>query len=311
MVGYILTSGNKLNAFFIITGIGSSGKSVASRLIREIFGTEKVGGIQLQELTPDNRFATSHLESKQINIVNDASSKPIEDSGILKSITGYDDIVVEPKRKDKYIIPKDEVPDMILVCNNILKFKEGIEDAFVQRVVLFEFLNQFRGTDKQNPNLENEILEDPEEMEWLIYNGIEAYKEMIEGNGDFKARIDEYKTRKLLGKHTNPIPHILNQLVSYSKEDISMEEPIPTKELNNLIQYVAKIEGLSITNINDNGEIKPKYLVSQIRATFELDKEWTTKSQYVSQLRKSVNTYPQLYKKPQYNNWLEKMNNNT
>ena len=311
MVGYILTSGNKLNAFFIITGIGGSGKSVASKLISAIFGSEKVGGLQLQELTPDNRFATAHLENKQINIVKDSPSKPIEDSGMLKSITGYDDIVVEPKGKDKYIIPKDEVPDMILVCNNIPKFKEGIEDAFVQRVVLFEFPNQFRGTNKQNPNLENEILQDPEEIEWLIYNGIEAYKEMIKGNGDFKARIDENKTRKLLGKHTNPIPYILNQLVTYSEEDTSIEEPISTKELNNLIQYVAKIEGLAITNINDNGQIKPKYLVSQIRATFELDNEWTTKLQYVAQIEKSVSTYPQLYKKPQYNNWLEKMNNDT
>lgn len=200
---------------------------------------------------------------------------------------------------------------MILVCNNIPKFKEGIEDAFVQRIVLFEFLNQFRGTDKQNPNLENEILEDPEEMEWLIYNGINAYKEMIQGNGDFKARIDEDEIRKLLGKHINPIPYILNQLVSYSKEDTTMEEPIPTVELNNLIQYVAKIEGLAITKINDSEQINPHYLASQIRATFELDNKWTTKPQYVAQIEKSVNTYPQLYKKPQYNNWLEKMNNDT
>ena len=179
MIGYLLTSGNRLNAFFILAGIGGAGKGVASDLISNIFGTDKVGGLQLQELTPDNRFATAHLENKQVNIVSDSSSKPITDTGLLKAITGYDDIPVEPKGKDKYMIPRDEVPDMVLVCNNIPKFKDGIEEAIVQRVVMFEFLNKFRGTEKMNANLLNEILADKEEMEWLIYNGIEKYKKMI------------------------------------------------------------------------------------------------------------------------------------
>lgn len=106
MIGYILTSGNKLNAFFIISGINGAGKGLASNLITNIFGSEKVGRLTLQDLTPDNKFATAHLENKQINIVSDSPRKPIEDTGILKTITRYDDIPVEPKGKDKYIILK-------------------------------------------------------------------------------------------------------------------------------------------------------------------------------------------------------------
>ena len=310
MIGYILTSGNKLNAFFIIAGIGGAGKGVASNLITNIFGSDKVGRLQLQELTPDNRFATAHLENKQVNIVSDSPKKPIEDTGLLKSITGYDDIPVEPKGKNKYTIPKEEVPDMIVVCNNFPKFKDGIEEAIVQRVVIFEFLNQFRGTEKNNPNLLNEILDDHEEMEWLIYNGIEAYKKMIQNGRDFIARVNSDKARELLGKHTDPISYILPQLINYSSEDISYEEPIVANELNQLFMYVAKCKGLSISHIDTKGQITAKYLIAKIREQFDLDTEWTSKLASVKGFNNSVTIYPQFYKTEEYDCWLEKMNRN-
>ena len=307
MIGYLLTSGNKLNAFFILAGVGGAGKGVASDLIINIFGTDKVGGLQLQELTPDNRFATAHLENKQVNIVSDSSSKPISDTGLLKAITGYDDIPVEPKGKDKYMIPRNEVPDMILVCNNIPDFKDGIEEAIVQRIVMFEFFNKFRGTDKANPNLLNEILADPEEMEWLIFNGIKAYEKMTKNNKDFKARIDGKKAGELLGKHTDPISHVLPKLVKYSKEE-SNEESIIAKELNELVKFVAEDDGMAINNLDTNGLIKPRFLVSEIRKTFELDDNWTSQSKYFPKSRKSKIIYPYLYKTSDYDSWLEKMN---
>ena len=309
MIGYLLTSGNRLNAFFIFAGIGGAGKGVASDLISNIFGTDKVGGLQLQELTPENRFATAHLENKQVNLVSDSSSKTITDTGLLKAITGYDDIPVEPKGKDKYMIPRDEVPDMVLVCNNIPKFKDGIEEAIVQRVVLFEFLNKFRGTEKMNPNLLNEILDNPEEMEWLIYNGIEAYKKMINEGRDFKARIDSNKARELLGKHTDPISYVLPKLIKHSDMDLTIEEPIIANELNSLIIFVAECNGMAITHLDTNGRISPRHLASEIRRIFELDNEWTTKSQYVKELEESRTIYPHFYKTTEYDSWLEKMKN--
>ena len=73
---------------------------------------------------------------------------------------------------------------------------------------------------RDNPNLLNEILADPEEMEWLIFNGVTAYEKMAKNNGDFKARIGSKKARELLGKHTDPIPYILPKLVEYSDDVI-------------------------------------------------------------------------------------------
>lgn len=195
---------------------------------------------------------------------------------------------------------------MILVCNNFPKFEGGMEEAIVQRVVIFEFLNQFRGTDKMNSNLLNEILADPQEMEWLIYNGIKAYEKMITEGGDFIGRVDSKKARILLNKHTDPISFVLPKLVNYD-EDKSSEDPIVANELNDLIQYVAKNEGLAIS-LNRKGMISPKKLISTIRYQFDLNHEWTSKLASVKGYENSVTIYLNLCKTPEYDTWLEKMN---
>jgi len=312
-IGYLLTSGNKKNAWFILSGIGGAGKGVATRLIISIFGTDKVGDLKLQELTPDNKFATAHLESKIINIVRDSPKKPIEDTGLLKSITGYDDIGIEPKGKDKYILPKEEVPDMVTVCNNIPRFKEGFDESILQRAIIFEFLNKFRGTDDQNENLEEEILSNPEEMEYLIYQSIQAYKDMVENKRDFKARVDESKTMELLGKHTDPITYILPKLVKYNpRAEEDGEDNILPNELNKLVLFVAEKEGLNITGLNKKGEIKSNILIGAIRREFNFDKEYKTESKQciyneLTNKMEYARVYPLLCKTSEYDDYLQEM----
>ena len=131
---------------------------------------------------------------------------------------------------------------------------------------------------------------------------------MITADKDFSARVDGEKARELLGKHTDPISYILPQLVKYSDKDISSEEPIIAKELNELLMYVATKEGLSIGHIDAKGKIDAKYLASEIRATFELDDEWTTITKHITELKKSEQIYPKFYKTTEYNVWLEEMN---
>ena len=312
-IGYLLTSGNKKFAWFIITGIGGAGKGVFTRLIISIFGTDKVGDLKLQELTPDNKFATAHLENKQINIVRDSPKKPIEDTGMLKAITGYDDIGIEHKGQDKYILPKEEVPDMVTVCNNVPIFKEGFDESLLQRAIIFEFLNKFRNTDDENKTLEDDILNNPEEMEYLLYQSIQAYKEMVQNGNDFKARISEAKTMELLGKHTDPISYILPKLVRFNMNaEDDKEEPIPTTELNRLIIYLGKKFGLNITGLNKDGLIKPNTLINKIRYEFNLDNDYKTTSKPIQNPEnnykwESTRIYPYLMKTPEYDNYLKEM----
>jgi len=308
-VGYILTSGNRLNCWFIFAGIGGAGKGVATNIITSIFGSKNVGHLALQDLTTDDRFATSNLVNKQINIVTDSPTKPIQETGLLKAITGYDDIPIEFKGKDRSVLPKEEVPDFLTVCNNFPRFAKGFDMQIIQRIIIFEFLNQFRGTKKQNKNLLAELLADPQEIEYLLYNGIEAYKDMTINDRDFKARLNENKTIELLGKHTNPIKNfILPRLVKvnyYANRD--NEEPIIANELNQLILYVAKQNGLSITEIEEKQyKIKPKTLLRHIRECFDFDDEYTTTTTKDTTF-KTVKMYPNLSKTLEYDVYLTEM----
>ena len=138
-------------------------------------------------------------------------------------------------------------------------------------------------------------------------NGIEAYRAMIQSSAkkiDFKARVDEETTRKLLGKHTDPIPYILPKLVerAYKKED---EDPIRTWELNELILFLAKKEGVSINKLDNKGRIQAKYLVETIRSCFDFGPNWTTAS-YSGD--KKIRIYPNLCRTNEYCGFLSEMN---
>ena len=314
MIGYLLTSGNSLNAWFILTGKAGAGKGTTANIITNIFGNDKIGHLQLQELKPDNNFATSHLVSKQVNIVTDSPTKPIEDKGLLKSITGYDDIPIEFKGKDKSILPKEEVPDMVTVCNNIPRFKDGFDDTIVQRAIIFHYPNQFRGTDEQKPILK-EIEKEPQEMEFLLYQSIQAYRDMVINGRDFKARISEAKTMELLGKHTDPIGYILQKLIRYNENtEEDGEEPILRDELNKLIVFIANKEGINLPNLK-NGLITPQTLINTVRREFGLDKDYKIKP-----LATTYNEYTQKYdyerglpdfcKTPEYDEYLNEMEGN-
>lgn len=315
MIGYLLTSGNPLNAWFILTGKAGAGKGTTANIITNIFGNDKIGHLQLQELTPNNNFATSHLVSKQVNIITDSPTKPIEDKGLLKSITGYDDIQIEFKGKDKETLPKEEVPDMVTVCNNIPRFKDGFDDTIVQRAIIFHYPNQFRGTDSQNKTLLKDILNTPQEMEYLLFQGITAYKDMVINGRDFKARISEAKTMELLGKHTDPIAYILQKVIKYNENsEKDGEEPIIRDELNKLIVFIANKEGINLPNLKNN-LIKPQTLINAVRREFGLDKDYKIKpltTTYNPQTQKYdyERGFPDFCKTPEYDEYLNEMEGN-
>ena len=188
-------------------------------------------------------------------------------------------------------------------------------------MVIVEFLNKFRGTDKQNANILEDILEDPQNIEWLIYQGINAYKDMVISGRDFTNRTTPLKTSQLLSKHEEPIRHIIKLMVKHTEEDITEEEPIITNELNQIILYYGEQMGVNITRGTD-GLINKTKLMQNIRQEFELSKDYKTEPRKIKLKDKYGNIqktqlkqdklvtgriYPQLYKTPLYNEVLNEM----
>lgn len=266
VIGYLFTSGNKLNLLPMITGIAGGGKSVFANILTDIFGNDKIADLKLQEIEK-NTHATSSLVNKHLNIIQDSDNSAINNNSLIKQITGNDPLQVNPKHVDSFVLSKEEVPKTIIICNNIPHFKR-LEMALIERFLIIEFNVKFRGTNKEDPELLNKILENPEEVEWLIYESITAYKDMIESGEDFILRRSGNITRELVDKHQNPINYLLRKLIKESGN--TNDYIIYTNELNDALIELANEEGIDLI-LNRKGEISKKFLLDAIRYEFELD----------------------------------------
>lgn len=159
-----------------------------------------------------NTHATSSLVNKHLNIIQDGDDSAINNNSLIKQLTGNDPLQVNPKHVDPFVLPPEEVPKSILICNSLPHFKK-LEAALLEHFLIIEFNVKFRGTDKEDPKLLNKILDNPEEIEWFIYESIQAYKEMVKNGEDFVLRKDGEETRKLVDKHQNPVNYVLNKLI--------------------------------------------------------------------------------------------------
>lgn len=273
IVGYFFTSGNRLNVIPILTGVAGGGKSVFTNILTSIFGSNKIADVSFQEME-NNTHGTSALANKHLNFIRDSDDRIIETNSFFNKIMGYDDIPCNPKFKDPYMLPKDEVPKTMLICNNIPKFRD-YKQAMIERMLVIEFMVKFRGTDKQDPELEKKILDNPEEIEWLIYESLEAYKE-IHTQKDFILKLDENQTRELVNKHTNPINFLLQKVIlkhdveaSESDIDFNTYTYVVTDELLEIIIGLSKDYGVDVP-LGTNSR-KDKYkLLRAIKDEYDL-----------------------------------------
>lgn len=234
-----------------------------------------------------NTHATSSLVNKHLNIIQDGDDSAINNNSLIKQLTGNDPLQVNPKHVDPFVLPPEEVPKSILICNSLPHFKK-LEAALLEHFLIIEFNVKFRGTDKEDPKLLNKILDNPEEIEWFIYESIQAYKEMVKNGENFVLRKDGEETRKLVDKHQNPVNYVLNKLIiGYGSEIKTTSDkkpiiknsdyPVFTQDLNAVIIEYAKDEGIELT-LNRKGEISSKFLIGTIRYEFDLDYNYTTQT---------------------------------
>ena len=322
IIGYFFTSGNILNVLPVLTGVSGGGKSVFTNILTNIFGTDKIADLSLQEMEK-NTHGTSSLANKHLNFIRDSDNTRIESNSFIKQLTGNESVQVNPKGKPQYILPKDEVPKTMLICNTIPSFRV-YEPALIERFVIIEFLIKFRGTDKQDPNLEKKILDDPQELEWLIYESLEAYKEMKENGEGFILRISEDKTKELIDKHTNPINYLLQKVILKHDYEATRSELefdsnnytyVVTDELLAILIELSKKYGVDVP-LGTNAR-KDKYkIMSSIKIEYDLMDGEVIKVDGIDKVRpyktetkkingQSVRIYPNLIVTDEYKETLE------
>lgn len=99
MIGYLLSSDMSAKAFFVLQGVGDSGKSVLGNLISSMFNPESLAHLDIYRFK--DKFSTSALRGKRLNVCMDLPRAQIsrEAIGVIKMLTGDDTITIEQKFK--------------------------------------------------------------------------------------------------------------------------------------------------------------------------------------------------------------------
>ena len=330
VIGYLFTSGNIYNALIFLTGIGGGGKGTLATIIAEIFKGNTTQ-LDFSDIEKDIH-ATSILVGKHLNIVKESDDNTVESNKHYKLLSGNDSIPVNPKYKTAYEVPAEEVPKSIMNYNNLPNFKNP-DISILQRFVIIEFRKSFRNTDDDVRDLANLIINSTDDMEWLIYNSLQAYKEMVESDDDFILRLSENETLQLIYKHSQPLNYLIRKLilkhdatayetdVEISADAVNGESEFRTpyivaNELNKLIVYLAKKEGIQIPFDEKTGKASSRKLLNAIKDEFDLfdyyltnangtPKKYTTVNKRINGKQQRV--YPELIKTERYDELLNEM----
>ena len=154
IVGYSLMRTSEFDSFFIFTGEGSNGKSTILRLIRALVGHSNSVSLSIQQL--EDRFTPASLEDKLVNLGDDIGSTSIRDTGMLKKLTSGEDVQVERKGQDSFVM--NPFCTLIYSANDIPHIGDN-SAGMRRRMIILPFDHTFSRRDPDyDPAIERKIL---------------------------------------------------------------------------------------------------------------------------------------------------------
>ena len=170
VIGYLMMSGNPLHKMILLYGRGFNGKGVLLRVLTALLGSGNVSSVSLHALA-DNRFAPIRLLGKIANICGDIDATYIERTGLLKQLTGEDEIDGEHKFRKGTKFTSWAVP---WFSANEIPASSDTSYGWRERWEPFSFPNTFA----HDPRLEP-ALRQPGELEGIAANGVKALRVLM------------------------------------------------------------------------------------------------------------------------------------
>lgn len=139
LLAYLLWRDYSYQKFFFLFGRGSNGKSLFQNLCVNLCGKENVASLSLDEIQ-GNKFAAIMLHDKLVNVSGEVNYHDLENTRLLKELTGEDVIMAD--RKYLNPIQFKNHAKMVFLTNQIPKTHDTT-DGFYRRAYLIEFPKQF------------------------------------------------------------------------------------------------------------------------------------------------------------------------
>ena len=174
LMAYCMLRAYPYQKFFILYGKGSNGKSVFLNLLIKFLGKDNVCGESPQSLVT-NIFARGNLWGKLANIGSDIPYVSLNNTNIIKELTGEDHINCERKYQNPF--PFKNFAKLIWSANELPQVNDKTY-AFYRRVYIVGFPNIFEGK-AQDKNLLNKLTT-PENLSGLAWTLIKVLRDVRE-----------------------------------------------------------------------------------------------------------------------------------
>lgn len=193
-IGYIITPDTKAKTFFLLQGIGNSGKTVLTNLILELFSDNAVFSLDINSF--GDKFALSNLVGKAVCSSPDLPDKPLTEQvvGKFKQLTGDDQISSDVKNKDHV---KFKCTAKLIVVTNHALLTKTTDEAFYYRVCTIPFKYSIP-KEKQDFNLKKKLMA---ERDGIITKAINAYFRLVDNGYVFAGN---YQPNKIIEYAESP-----------------------------------------------------------------------------------------------------------
>lgn len=179
--------------------------------------------VDLKEIA-GNRFGKSELYGKLANIADDCSSSYIEDTSILKRLTGESYSSIEFKGQNSF---STKINTKMILSYNTIPRMNDTTDGLTRRLVIIPLNAVFK---KGNPNYDPfiaEKLKKTENLEYVLYKSINAISRVLKDKEftvpkQIKDATDEYV------RENNPVATFLYEVYEENEKEL---ESVTSTEL--------------------------------------------------------------------------------
>lgn len=222
IAGYTLFNDCRHEKIFVLTGEGSNGKTIFTKVLEQLFGMENVTHITPQGIT--EAFERIHLRASLLNIAGEIKSDLSSTEEILKQIASGESLQACYKGKD-FIHFKPRAK-MIFCCNGQLRSSDT-SDGLARRLTIIDFPCKFvEFPDKSDPYqyekdiglLDKLLTELPGIFNWAH----QGYKDLLHYGG-FTETDEHSALMKAFRQASNPIECFVDDLMDNPPQKISRE----------------------------------------------------------------------------------------
>lgn len=188
LIGYLMYSGNPLHKAVMLTGEGRNGKGTFLRAVNALLGKQNISAVDLHALL-NRPFAAASLFGKLANIAGDIDATYLENTAILKAITGEDLISAEHKGRDRFDFEAWAVP---VFSANEIPASADTTVGYLSRWLVINFPFSFLG--REDRGLDKRITT-PDELAGIAWKGVHALRTLMD-RGQFLVTASSEEARR-------------------------------------------------------------------------------------------------------------------